>query len=152
MQMKRIWNKPTTLLTVLFSWILIMTSCESELSNGDLDGMWRLDKIAYNNGDEIACSNLYYVIYHKLIELAWRPEDKRPGQEMNYYMGRFNHTGDSLYIHDFRYYRDEENKVTLDDLSRFGLQSEETRFQVVTLNRSHMTLKAPHATFYFRKF
>lgn len=137
---------------LLFSFGTSLTGCSPETDNGNLDGMWKLRNITYHTGTQTACEDLYYIISHRLIELAWFPEDKRPGQEMTYYLGRFQHKGDSLYIHDFRYYKNEENKVTIEELNRFGLQEEETGFRIITLNDSHMTLRASHATLYFRKF
>lgn len=128
------------------------SGCTPEADNGELDGMWKLRTIAYQTGEQVSCEDLYYIISHRLIELAWSYEDKRPGQEMTYYLGRFQHKGDSLYIYDFRHYKHEENKVSVEELNRFGLQYEETGFRITTLNSSHMTLQAPHATLYFRKF
>lgn len=132
--------------------VMLASGCESDLSNGDLDGMWQLRQIAYTDGRTDSCEYTYYIIQHRLIELAWRPEDKRPGQEMTYYIGRFAHIGDSLHVGDFRYYKNEAERVSPDELSRFGLRTDTTHFRVNTLNHSHMTLDAGYALLHFRKF
>lgn len=136
----------------LFTLLFVTNSCERHPITCDYQGMWQLKHIQYADGTVKPCTLTYYIMQLHLIKLAFSPEDKRPGAEMTYYVGYMNHQGDSLFIGDFRHFRNEEVVTTLEELERFGLNQAETRFKVKTLDDSELILHSDFSTLYFKKF
>lgn len=120
-------------LFILF--ILISTlSCQKEDKNGDLDGFWKLQEIAKDDGD--ICNtkeeNLFWRVQLDLIQIG------------NCF-GRFQHTSDSLFIQMI----DVSGRTLID----YGIyKAEDERFAVEQLGKKSMVLKSNYARLSFRKF
>ena len=131
---------------ILFALAIIVTSCGKTPINGKLDGMWQLMKIEKENGEDINTKKerIYYSIQLHLINLT---KVNAPQ-----YLGRFNHAGDSLFVHDFRVEGDNSTLATKEQLETFGLSEVSERFGVEKLDRKDMVLKSKTARLIFRKF
>lgn len=135
-------------LTILFILSILFTlpSCNKLPMNGKLDGMWQLIQIDTKEGSnhDVKEQRLYYSVQLKLITL-------RGMGGSSYILGRFEHSGNSLSLYDFRT-GGSEQPCTLENLKPYGLYSLEPKFEVEKLTGSEMVLKSEESTLYFRKF
>lgn len=114
--------------------ILAICSCQKEDDNGDLGGFWKLLEIAENDGitTDTKEESLFWAIQLDLIQIGNS-------------LGRFQHTGDSLFI--------QMIDTKSDALVKYGVyNATDERFAVEHLNRKSMILKSKYAKLRFRKF
>ncbi len=112
---------------------LFICSCQKEDKNGDFGGMWKLLEIEKPDGSiqNTKEKNYFWYVQLKLICIG-------------HHYGRFQNTGDSLFIQRI------DPKCPI--LRSHGLYSNSERFEIIKLNRSRMTLKSDSVKLQFRKF
>ena len=115
--------------------ISLLVSCQKEDKNGDLGGFWKLLQIEEHEKDTIIVTrekDLFWSIQLNLLTTT------------NGGKGRFQHTGDSLYIQMIY------NPGTAREIGMYNPKDE--RFGVKSLSRSRMILQSKEVTLTFRKF
>lgn len=112
---------------------LFICSCQKEDKNGDFGGMWKLLEIEKPDGSiqNTKEKNYFWYVQLKLICIG-------------HHYGRFQNTGDSLFI--------QMIDPKCPNLRSYGLYSNSERFEIIKLNRSRMTLKSDSVKLQFRKF
>ncbi|MEG1684407.1 MAG: lipocalin-like domain-containing protein [Bacteroides sp.] len=118
--------------------LALLTSCSKAPINGKLDGQWQLTQIDFSNGETVnkKPERIYFSVQLHLLSLR-----QTNGGE---YLGRFNHTGDSLHINML-----EGNK---EEMKVFGMDDTVQHFGVEKLSHSKMILKSEYGRLFFRKF
>ena len=115
--------------------IALLVSCQKEDKNGDLGGFWKLLQIEEHEKDTIIVTrekDLFWSIQLNLLTTT------------NGGKGRFQHTGDSLYI---------QMIYTPANAREIGMYNpKDERFGVKSLSRSRMILQSKEVTLTFRKF
>ena len=113
----------------------LFASCQKADDNGDLGGFWKLLQI-----DEIASDT---IIDKRNEDRFWAIQLKMITTN-NGGKGRFQHTGDSLFV---------QMLQKPADTKAVGLYNhEDERFEVIILNRNSMVLRSKDAVLTFRKF
>lgn len=115
--------------------IALLVSCQKEDKNGDLGGFWKLLQIEEHEKDTIIVTrekDLFWSIQLNLLTTT------------NGGKGRFQHTGDSLYIQMIY------NPGNARGIGMYNPKDE--RFGVKSLSRSRMILQSKEVTLTFRKF
>lgn len=115
--------------------IALLVSCQKEDKNGDLGGFWKLLQIEEHEKDTIIVTrekDLFWSIQLNLLTTT------------NGGKGRFQHTGDSLYIQMIY------NPGNAREIGMYNPKDE--RFGVKSLSRSRMILQSKEVTLTFRKF
>lgn len=140
-------------------WIIsvaaLMSSCESYLANGYLDGFWQVQSIENKLTDEITdCEgNIYYSFQRDLVLLTYKSPHRPIGQAKEHYIAYFTHQGDTIAMTDFRIYLDKEGtQAPLHSLEKFGLYDLFTTFYVEQLSKETMTLSSEKARITMRKY
>lgn len=113
----------------------LIVSCQKEDENGDLGGFWKLMQIEDTATDSIITTrdkDLFWSIQLNLMTTT------------NGGKGRFQHTGDSLYVQMIH--------VPMDAKSLGLYNPKNERFGVLHLDRNGMVLQSKDATLTFRKF
>ena len=136
-------------LTVFFSVLLSMSSCDLETSgNGKLDGFWHLERVdTLLTGGVCDMSELrvFWAFQHHLLEL-------------NGYVTclcRFSHSDGSLVISSpYRYDREQGDEPLTDVelLLPYGINNLEERFTVERLSSSQLVLTTEQLRLIFTKF
>lgn len=124
---------------ILMLGALLAVGCQKEDENGDLGGFWKLQQIIHSNGDiEITKEkNLFWSFQLKLIQIRVSA-DYEP-------LGRFQHTGDSLFI--------QMIDTRPNALQIYGIEdATDMRFAVKHLDRNGMILQSETVELKFRKF
>jgi hypothetical protein len=113
----------------------LFASCQKADDNGDLGGFWKLLQIEEVGNDTIIDKrneDRFWAIQLRMITTN------------NGGKGRFQHTGDSLFV---------QMLQKPQDAKAVGLYNhEDERFEVLILNRNSMVLRSSDATLTFRKF
>ncbi len=112
---------------------LFICSCQKEDKNGDFGGMWKLLEIEKPDGSIQNTKEKKYFWYVQLKLIC-----------IGHHYGRFQNTGDSLFI--------QMIDPKCPNLRSHGLYSNSERFEIIKLNRSRMTLKSDSVKLQFRKF
>lgn len=130
------------------------TSCGDYDINGDLDGMWHLrtiETLANNSVENVKEQCVYYSIQQNLISVKrlYKPNST---EQYKQHIGRFIHTSDSLILHDFRVFQNEDIVSTPEDLAPFYLVGTTSRYAIKKLDADEMVLRTGSQEFTFKKF
>ena len=138
-----------------FALMLIFTSCESYLINGDLDGFWQVQEIEWlETGDVVQCNNeAFYAFQRHIVQLTQYPSTHVMGQMSTRYHASFDWQGDSISMGDFREYDldGSKKKTPLSELKKFGLCQEYTTFHIL-LSPKKLTLTSDSTRISLRKY
>jgi len=133
---------------ILFAGILA-TACGDYPTNGDLDGMWHLrttEKLADNQTEDVKAEGIYYSVAQNLISLH------KVDSSVKRYIGRFDHTGDSLILHSFVVYQNESKPAPVAELLEYKLEGEVSRYAVRKLDSKQLVLRSADTELTFKKF
>ena len=115
--------------------VALLVSCQKEDKNGDLGGFWKLMQIEEVTNDSIIVTrdkDLFWSIQLNLLTTT------------NGGKGRFQHTGDSLYIQMIH------TPMNAREIGMYNPKNE--RFGVQHLDRNGMVLQSKDVVLTFRKF
>lgn len=135
--------------------IVLISSCESYLIHGDLDGFWQVESIEdKNTGDITYCDgDTYYSFQRELVLVSYVSPNIPTGQMKENYVAYFSHENDSIYMTDFRRsYVDKDEPVTLSELEKFGLYDTLNNFQVEKLNKRILILNSNKTRITLQKY
>ena len=139
--------------------ILCMTSCQkySYIEN-ELHGMWQVTSVEEFSTGEIteAEGRLYYSFQRSMVMLGYKKPTIPVGQMMQHYIAHFDLSTDSIEMGDFRIYSptgviEQETKVPLNDLYKFGLYQDYTTFHM-QLSQRKLILTSNEARIILRKY
>lgn len=143
------------LYTLLALFTFVLTSCESYLVNGDLDGFWQVTSIENKlSGETTQCKgNIYYSFQRDLVLVSYVSPTMPAGQTKENYIAYFSYMNDSITMGDFRIYLDiDGEQAPLERLEKFGLHDVYSTFQVEKLNKKSMILNSKDSRIVFRKY
>ena len=125
--------------------VLVLTSCESYLVNGDLDGFWQVESIEdKQTGNITHCKgDIYYSFQRELVLVSCTLSSNTTGQMKENYIAYFTHENDTITMTDFRIYLDKDGKqAPLQNLEKFGLYELYNVFYVEKLNNKVLVLNS----------
>lgn len=151
--------KPLRILffTVMLALAASLSSCGvdiNSLGSGDVYGYWHLERVdSLQNGQQkdLSENRIFWMFEGKLLEMS----DYDGGY--NIYLLRFSHSGGMLEVSQpYMYDRESgegDRKVTdPQELSHYGINALEERFEVEKLSDGKMILKNQLVKLYFTKF
>jgi hypothetical protein len=142
-------------LMVALAALLALSSCEVETSgNGSLDGFWhmeRVDTLETGGVNNLSQDYFFWAFQHKLLSVSHK---KWEHPEVLF---RFSHQADSLFVSNpIISDRMIGDKVVDSDslfvIAPYGINAQEERFRVETLNSSRMVLNNGKLRLSFKKF
>lgn len=131
--------------TIMTLFVLVLTSCESYLVNGDLDGFWQVKSIEDKQTGNIAHCNgdIYYSFQRELVLVSCTQSSNPTGQMKENYIAYFTHENDTITMTDFRIYLDKDGKqAPQQNLEKFGLYELYNVFYVEKLNNKVLVLNS----------
>lgn len=135
---------------VLFFIILLsLSACDKAFVNGDLDGMWRLERVVCSD-TEIQPQGIYYS-FQRHIVMFGRYHDDESAPFL--YMGNFSHENGKIAMSGFKEYPgivDVCDAAALEGLYIYNATGE--LFDVVLLEKDNMVLATGERVYYFRKW
>ena len=134
------------LFIILFS-ALMFVACDKVYINGDLDGMWQLQRV--ERGGEIAAPvDIYYSFQRHLTFVSKHYDEELPLR----YLGNLHYSGDTVVMSGFRKFLEEEVVATADALSGFYLYSDSTVFVVERLDDETLVMRSSDGRYTLRRW
>lgn len=124
-----------------------LQSCDKVYINGDLDGMWQLQKVEFSDSAAYP-QDIYYSFQRHLVQVSENYEEGLPLR----YIGDLDYTDDTLRISGFRKFLEEEIVAGMNELERFFLYDTVTVFKVEVLDDSQLTLRSNRALYTLKKW
>lgn len=128
--------------------LLSLSACDKAFINGDLDGMWRLERVE-KGSEEFLPRNIYFSFQRHIVMFGRYYAEETPFL----YMGNFAHEGGRITMNGFKEYPgidDVCDEAVLESLFIYNAAGEV--FDVEHLNKESMVLAAGERVYYFRKW
>lgn len=133
---------------ILFISLLLLASCDKAFENGELDGMWRLEKVEVS-GKEIYPSDVYYSFQRHLVMLGVYSEQAPP----LLYMANFDYSAGKIVMNNFYAHPGIEGECNLSELEKYYIYNATETFMVDVLNADVLLMHTADGRIYnFRKW
>lgn len=141
-------NQTGNFFAILFIILLTLTSCDRAFENGELDGMWRLERVTSDEGD-IVPQDIYYSFQRHIVMFGKYFDENMP----QLYMGVFTRTGSQLKMEMFKEYPGIDDVCDAAVLESFCIYNPEgVVFDVLVLNDETLVMQSEGREYYFRKW
>lgn len=143
-------------LSKIYIWIVVfaISSCDSYLINGDLDGFWQVQTIEHlSSGNKTEGNNkFFYAFQRHIVQLTKHSSYGMGGLDAQYHAG-FDWNEDSITMGDFRIYDlyGCKEKAPSSVLKGFGIYEEYTTFHI-ELSKQKLILTSDSACVVLRKY
>ena len=118
--------------------LLSCFSCERIFINGELDGMWRLQRVGWAD-EEVCPDSIFYSFQRHLVMMGIYSETEHP---KNFYMGRFFYDGDSIIMDNMYRYPGMDGVCVPQELENLFIFDTVARFRVEHLDNRKMVLSS----------
>ena len=122
-------------------------SCEKIYINGDLDGMWKLEKVVKGDCVEYP-ANICYSFQRHLVMLGEYYAEGFP----DYYMAEFDYVGDMLTMTKFYKYPGRDDICDMEELKKYYIFSDTVEFVVDKLDNEILLMHTGSHEYHFRKW
>ena len=131
---------------ILFA-AMMFVACDKVYINGDLDGMWQLQRVE-RGGEAFAPVDIYYSFQRHLTFVGKHYEEKMPLR----YLGNLHYSGDTVVMSGFRKFLEEDVVAIADALAGFYLYSDSTVFLVERLDDEVLVMKSGDGRYTLRRW
>lgn len=135
------------ILFILSAMTVALASCDRVYINGDLDGMWQLQKVELPDSD-VYPRNIYYSYQRHMAQVSENYEEGLPLR----YLGFLEYSGNSLKMSGFRKFLEEDIIATERELSRFFLYDTATTFKVEKLDAEQLILQSERGRYLLKRW
>ena len=133
---------------LVFIILLSLSACDKAFVNGDLDGMWRLEKVVYGGEEELP-ENIYFSFQRHIVMFGRYYSEGAP----LLYMGAFAHEDGKITMNGFKEYPGIADVCDKSVLESFYIyDAEGVVFDVESLGNEYMVLAAGNRVYSFRKW
>ena len=132
---------------ILSAILTMLVSCDKVYINGELDGMWQLQRV---ESDETAKYplDIYYSFQRHLVQISENYEEGLPLR----YLGNMEYNGETLIMSGFRKFLEEDIVATEKELEHFFLYDTLTVFKVEKLDEEQLILSSNRGRYYLVKW
>ncbi len=134
-----------TITAIIFA--LAFVACDKAYINGELDGMWKVCQVEYN--DEVCQpTDIYYSFQRHMTQISKHFEEEIPLR----FIGNLYYRGDTITMSGFRKYLEEHRVCTPEELKQFHLHSDSAVFTIEKLNDDMLIMKNDVGKYTLRKW
>ncbi len=128
--------------------LLSLSACDKAFVNGDLDGMWRLEKVEFR-GEDILPENIFFSFQRHIVMFGRYYNEGTPFL----YMGTFAHEEGKMTMTGFKEYPGIADVCDESVLESFYIyDAAGVVFEVESLSDEYMVLVAGERVYSFRKW
>lgn len=125
----------------------MFVACDKVYINGDLDGMWQLQRVEC--GENVYTPvDIYYSFQRHLTFVSKHYEEKSPLR----YLGNLTYYGDTVTMSGFRKFLEEDIIATPDILSDFYLYADSTVFTIERLDDDFLIMSSRDGRYALRRW
>lgn len=128
--------------------LLLFLSCERIFINGELDGMWRLERVE-SEADVVYPDSIFYSFQRHLVMMGIYSETEHP---KNYYMGCFYYENDRLIMNNFYRYPGMDGVCVPEELENLYIYDTTVNFKVEKISSDILVLSSCDVKYTFRKW
>ncbi|MBQ5662983.1 MAG: lipocalin-like domain-containing protein [Bacteroidaceae bacterium] len=125
----------------------MLVACDKVYINGDLDGMWQLQRVERGENTHTP-SDIYYSFQRHLTFVSKHYDEKMPYR----FLGNLSYYGDTIVMSGFRKFLEEEIIATPDILSAFYLYADTTLFVIESLNDDFLIMNSRDGRYTLRRW
>ena len=125
----------------------ILTSCEKIYIIGDLDGMWKLEKVVKGDSVEYP-ANICYSFQRHLVMLGEYYDEEFP----DYYMAEFDYTDSIITMTKFYKYPGRDDICDMEELKEYYIFSDTMVFVVDYMNSERLLMHTEERDYFFEKW
>lgn len=125
----------------------ILISCEKIYINGDLDGMWKLEKVVKGDSVEYP-ANICYSFQRHLVMLGEYYDEEFP----DYYMAEFDYTDSIITMTKFYKYPGRDDICDMEELKEYYIFSDTMVFVVDNMNSERLLMHTEERDYFFEKW
>ena len=126
---------------------MMFVACDKVYINGDLDGMWQLQRVEHAGVIHTPC-DIYYSFQRHLTFVSKHYEEIMPLR----FLGNLHYSGDTIVMSGFRKFLEEHIVATPETLLGFYLYSDSTVFVIETLNDEKLVMSSGDGRYTLRKW
>ena len=128
--------------------LMIFLSCERIFINGELDGMWRLERVETENS-VVYPDSIFYSFQRHLVMMGIYSETNHP---KNYYMGCFVYENDEIVMDNIYRYPGTDGVCVPEELKILYIYDSTVKFDVECLTRDKLVLVSSGMEYSFTKW
>ena len=126
---------------------MMFVACDKVYINGELDGMWQLQRVE-RAGEIYLPQNIYYSFQRHLTFVSEHYEEELPLR----YLGNLCYSGDTVVMSGFRKFLEEHIVASPAMLSGFYLYADTTVFVIERLNDENLIMSSGEGRYTLRKW
>ena len=128
--------------------LLLFLSCERIFINGELDGMWRLERVE-SEADVVYPDSIFYSFQRHLVMMGIYSETEHP---KNYYMGCFSYDGNNIVMDNFYRYPGMDGVCVPEELENLYIYDVTANFEVEKIDNKKLVLSSFGREYTFTKW
>ena len=132
---------------LIFFLAMMFVACDKVYINGELDGMWQLQRVECDRG-VYAPEDIYYSFQRHLTFISKHYDEKLPLR----FLGNLYYSGDTVVMSGFRKFLEEGIVATPEILSDFYLYDDSTVFVVDRLDDEVLVMRSCDGCYTLRKW
>lgn len=130
---------------------IMLSACDYVYINGDLDGMWQLQKVENTEDNSVEYKQeIYYSFQRNLTFISKQNETDAPLR----YLGNlyYSEQDNSVTINGLRKFPNEKYIATLDDLKQFMIFDTNTTFNILKLDNEQLIMEYKNYRYYLKRW
>lgn len=130
---------------------IMLSACDYVYINGDLDGMWQLQKVENTEDNSVEYKQeIYYSFQRNLTFISKQNETDAPLR----YLGNlyYSEQENSVTINGLRKFPNEKYIATLDDLKQFMIFDTNTTFNILKLDNEQLIMEYKNYRYYLKRW
>ena len=128
--------------------LLLVLSCERIFINGELDGMWRLERVE-SEADVVYPDSIFYSFQRHLVMMGIYSETEHP---KNFYMGCFSYDGNNIVMDNFYRYPGMDGVCVPEELENLYIYDVTANFKVENIDNKKLVLSSFGREYTFTKW
>ena len=128
--------------------LLLLLSCERIFINGELDGMWRLERVE-SEADVVYPDSIFYSFQRHLVMMGIYSETEHP---KNFYMGCFSYDGNNIVMDNFYRYPGMDGVCVPEELENLYIYDVTANFEVENIDNKKLVLSSFGREYTFTKW
>ena len=130
---------------------IMLSACDNVYINGDLDGMWQLQKVENTEDNSVEYKQEIYYSFQRTLTFISKQNETDAQLR---YLGNlyYSEQDNSVTINGLRNFPYEKYIATLDDLKQFMIFDTNTTFNILKLDNEQLIMEYKNYRYYLKRW